>query len=170
MKQGTNIVDHLNVFNTLMCQFTSKGVKIKEEYKAVMLLCTLPKPWDHLITIVNYSARDSLEFDSVVGVLLYEEMQMKSNLETSTSEAFMTKGQSIERGEDSRGTSRSKSKGKKDRCWYYNKLGHLKKDCWEWKEFEDDLAKEENLIESNSCMIDEVLSICSTLNITKNGC
>jgi len=43
---------------------------------------------------------------------------------------MVVRGQSRERGEKSRGTSRSKSKGKKSKikCWYCCKLGYLKKD------------------------------------------
>ena len=43
MKEGTEIVDHLNVFNTLICQLSSMDVKIDDEDKAVNLLCTLPE-------------------------------------------------------------------------------------------------------------------------------
>ena len=89
-------------------------------------------------------------------------MRRKSNLETSTLEAFVAMGRSIERGEDLKGTSSSKSKGKKSRCWYNNKLGHFKKDCWKQKEFEDDASKEANLSKLSSGMIDELLSIFST--------
>lgn len=55
MKEGTKIVNHLNVFNTLMCQFTSICFKIKEEDKAVMLLCPFLDSWDHLVTTISYS-------------------------------------------------------------------------------------------------------------------
>ena len=41
MKKATNIVDHLNVFNTLIFQLTSMDVKIDDEDKAINLLCTL---------------------------------------------------------------------------------------------------------------------------------
>jgi hypothetical protein len=47
MKEGTKIVDHLNVFNTLICQLTSMDVKIDEEDKTVMLICSLLESWDH---------------------------------------------------------------------------------------------------------------------------
>jgi hypothetical protein len=48
MKEGTKIVDHLNVFNTLICQLSSMEVKYEDEDKEVTLLCSLPESWDHL--------------------------------------------------------------------------------------------------------------------------
>jgi hypothetical protein len=42
MKEGTQIVDHLNVFNTLLCELTSMDVKIDEEDNTMMLLCLFP--------------------------------------------------------------------------------------------------------------------------------
>lgn len=74
MKEGTKIVDHLNAFNTLMCQSTSIGVKIKEEDKVVMLLYSFSDSWGHLLTTISYSTTDSLEFDSIAGAMLFEEM------------------------------------------------------------------------------------------------
>ena len=35
------IADYLNIFNTLMCQFTNIGVKNQEEDKKVMILSSL---------------------------------------------------------------------------------------------------------------------------------
>ena len=48
-----------------MCQYTSIGVKIKEEDKEVMLMCTLPKSWDQLVTTISYRTTKYLEFDSI---------------------------------------------------------------------------------------------------------
>ena len=86
------------------------------------------------------------EFDSIVGALLSEEECKKSNTETSTLEAMLARGRSIEKGENSRRTFRSKSKGRKGKgkCWYCNKSGHLKKDCWKRKEENNDSKKEAN--------------------------
>jgi hypothetical protein len=50
MKEGTKIVDHLNVFNTLICQLSSMEVKYKDEDKTITLLSSLLEPWDHLVT------------------------------------------------------------------------------------------------------------------------
>ena len=78
MKEGTKIVDNLNIFNTLMCQLTSMGVKIKDEDKAATLLCSLLEFWEHLI---SFSTIYTLGFDYVFGDLLFEEVHRKSNIE-----------------------------------------------------------------------------------------
>ena len=44
-------------------------VKIQEEDKAITLLYSMPKSWDHFITSISLSIVDSLKFDSVVGAL-----------------------------------------------------------------------------------------------------
>ena len=76
---------------------------------------------------------------------------------------MVVRGQSKEKGEKSRGNSRSKSKDKKRKlkCWYCNKTGHLKKECWKRQESKkDDSKSEANLVKSSdSGMIDEVLSV-----------
>jgi hypothetical protein len=132
MKEGTKIVDHLNVFNTLISQLTAMEVKFDDEDKAIMLLCSLPESWDHMVTTVWFNTTDAIDYDTIVGALLCEEMRKKSNKENSTTEAMVVRIRSTERGKSERGTSRSKSKGKKGKhkCWFYGKSRHLKKDCW----------------------------------------
>lgn len=118
-------------------------VKINGEDKVVTLLCSLPELWDHFITSVSFSTTETLEFDVVVGALLSEEMGKKSSIGTSSLEAMVVRGQSNERGENLRGTSKSKSEGKKSklRCQCFNKTEHLKKDCWKRQKFKDDSKK-----------------------------
>ena len=132
MKEGSKVAEHLNVFNTLICQLTDMEVKIQEEDKAITSLCSLPESWDHFVTSISLSTADSLKFESVVGALLSEEVRRKSNNETVASEAMIDRGWSKERGKKTRGFSISKSKGNKckAKCWYCNKIGHLKKDYW----------------------------------------
>ena len=92
---------------------------------------------------------DSLKFESVVGALLSEEVRRKSSSETTTSEAMIARGWSKERGEKTRGSSRSKSKGKKckEKCWHCNKIGHLKKDFCKRKESDNQRRKQIRLIQ-----------------------
>eukprot|EP01018_Ginkgo_biloba_P027656 Gb_41806 [translate_table: standard] len=163
MQEGMKITDHLNIFNTLICQLASMDVKIDGEDKAVTLLCSLPESWDHLVTSISISTTDTLEYDTVVGSLLSEETRRKSSSESSTSEAMVARGRSKEIGEKSRGTSRSKSRGKKgtQKCWFCNKSGHLKKDCWKRQASKEDSTKEANSAETSSGIVDEVLSVCN---------
>ena len=72
MKEGTEIVDHLNSFNTLLVQLDSMGVKFEYEDKAITLLCYFPKSWDHFVTSISFSTTESIEFDVIVAALLSE--------------------------------------------------------------------------------------------------
>ena len=74
MKEGSKIAEYLNVFNTLICQLSDIEVKIQEEDKAITLLCSMPESWNHFVTSISVSTTDSLKFESVVGVLLSEEV------------------------------------------------------------------------------------------------
>ena len=53
MKEGLNIADHLNVFNTFICQLSSMDVKIDDEDKVVNLLCTLPEFWGQVVSSIS---------------------------------------------------------------------------------------------------------------------
>ena len=75
MKEGTKIIDHLNVFNTLICQLTNMEVKFEDEYKAVMLLCPLPESSDHLLTTVWFNTTDAITYDIVVAAFLFKEIR-----------------------------------------------------------------------------------------------
>jgi hypothetical protein len=163
MKESTQFVDHLNTFNTLIVQFTSMEVKFEDENKAITLLGLLPESWDNLVTFISFILIDILDYDSVVGTLLAEEMRKKSSQETSTSEAMLVRGQTKKKNERSFSRSKSRHIKGKEKCWYCGKIRHLKKDCWKIKEFEENSTKKENLVVTNSGMIDQVLFVSSNL-------
>jgi hypothetical protein len=71
MKEGTKIVYHLNVFNTLICKLASMVVKNDEKYKELTLLCSFPESWDHLVTSISFSRIDTLEYNSIMGALFF---------------------------------------------------------------------------------------------------
>ena len=60
------------------------------------------------MTSISLSKSNSLDFDLVVGALLSEEVHRKFSLETFTPKVMVARGRSREKGEKSRGTSRSK--------------------------------------------------------------
>jgi hypothetical protein len=93
IKEGTKVADHLNTFNTLIVQLTSMEVKFEDEDKAITLLYLLPESWDNLVTSIRFISTKVLDYDSIVGGLLAEEMRRKSSKETSTSKAMLIRGQ-----------------------------------------------------------------------------
>jgi hypothetical protein len=93
MKECTKIIDHLNVFNTLICKFiTNMDVKYDDEDKVLMLSCSFRKSQDHLVTYMWLGTIEAIEYHIVVGALLFEEVWRKSTLETSTIEAILVRG------------------------------------------------------------------------------
>jgi hypothetical protein len=78
MKEGMEIVDHFNVFNTLICQLTNMEVKFEDEDKEIMLLCSFPESWDHMVTTVWFNKTNGIDYDIVVGDLLSKEIRKTS--------------------------------------------------------------------------------------------
>jgi hypothetical protein len=78
MKEGTKFVDHLNTFNTILVQLTIMEVKFEYEDKDITELCSFPESWDNLVTSISFISTDVLDYESVVGALLVEEMRRKS--------------------------------------------------------------------------------------------
>jgi hypothetical protein len=145
-------------------------ITYEDEDKEVTLLCSFPESWDYLVTTMWFSTTDAIEYDTIVGALLSEDVRKISSKEASTTEEMVVRGRSNEKGKNQKGTSRPKSKGKKSKkkCWFCGKYGHLKKYCWKRHNASKDdstkEAKEANLAEtslgSSSDMVDDVLSTC----------
>ena len=60
MKEGTPILQHLNVFNRILSDLLALEVKLEEEDKALPLLSSLPSSYDHLMTTIMYG-KETLE-------------------------------------------------------------------------------------------------------------
>ena len=53
MKEGSDLLKHLNTFNTLNTQLSSFGVNYEDEDKVLLLLVSLPTS-DHLVITLMY--------------------------------------------------------------------------------------------------------------------
>ena len=76
MSEGGSVADHLNEFNTITNQLSSVKVDFDDEFRDLLILCSLPKRWNVMVMAVSNSVSGSntLKFDDVVGVILSEEM------------------------------------------------------------------------------------------------
>jgi hypothetical protein len=74
MRDGDSMAEHLNAFNTMVSQLVSVEIKISDEDKCIILLCSLLDSWDSLFVAIG-SNTTKLKFDEVVSSFLSEEMR-----------------------------------------------------------------------------------------------
>ena len=68
--------EHLNDYNKILANLQNLEVDISSEYKALLLLNSLPDTYDHLITTLLYG-KDEIEFDDVLNALTNNEYRKK---------------------------------------------------------------------------------------------
>ncbi|KAF1897303.1 hypothetical protein Lal_00035006 [Lupinus albus] len=59
MQEGTDLHQHLNTFNQVINDLQKLDVKVDDEDKAIILLCSLPNSYEHLVTTLTYG-KDSI--------------------------------------------------------------------------------------------------------------
>ena len=67
--KDSNLLEHPNTFNMLNAQLSSFGVNYEDEDKALLLLETLPRPFDHLVTRLMYR-KETVVLNEVTSALL----------------------------------------------------------------------------------------------------
>jgi hypothetical protein len=110
------------------------GIKVDDEDKAMVLLCSLPNSYKGFKETILHS-RDSLTLEDVKNNLL-----IKSDIDLDSSKAighenvglFIDRGREKERNQNY-DRSRSKSKHRNLICNYCKKKGHIKADCFKLK-------------------------------------
>jgi hypothetical protein len=110
MRYGDSVAEHLNVFNTVVSQLVSIEIKISNEDKCIIFLCSLPDSWDSLVVSIG-SNTTTLNFDEVVSSLLPEEMR-RQNMEGQSTYALFARGRSQERNRSMFSIGRYKFKGR----------------------------------------------------------
>ena len=54
MQEGLNLAQHINIFNQIITDLIRVDVKIEDEDKTIILLCSLPPSYEHLVTVLTY--------------------------------------------------------------------------------------------------------------------
>ena len=123
MKEGTLILHHLNSFNRIMSDLLALDVKLEEEDKAILLLCSLPFSYDHLATTIMYR-KETLLLEDVRQVLQNNALMKRAYPQEEASGLVVkeNKGRSkrIGSGQDS-GASSGVT------CFWCKNTGHMKK-------------------------------------------
>lgn len=95
MYEGGDLQAHVNAFNNILADLTQLGVKVDGEDKAIILPCSLPSSYDHLVTTLTYG-KETITPDSIYSTLLQHKQYHQSveEGEGSSGEGFVCEGRS----------------------------------------------------------------------------
>jgi hypothetical protein len=60
MQEGSDLAGHINVFSQMVTDLEQLGVKIETEDKAIILLCSLPSSYEHVVMTLMYGRKASM--------------------------------------------------------------------------------------------------------------
>jgi hypothetical protein len=70
MSDGISVTGNLNAFNTIITELSSRYIKITEEEKCIILLCSLIDSWDNLVMTIGINTTILALVDMVASLLL----------------------------------------------------------------------------------------------------
>lgn len=77
MAEGSDLAEHVNVFNQIVADLTRLDVKVNDEDKAIVLLCSLPESYEHLSTTLTYG-KEIIKVEDITAALLAHDLKKKN--------------------------------------------------------------------------------------------
>ncbi|KAL0373808.1 UNVERIFIED_CONTAM: Retrovirus-related Pol polyprotein from transposon TNT 1-94 [Sesamum radiatum] len=170
MQEGSDLAQHVNVFNQIITDLARLDVSIEDEDKAMILLCSLPFSYEHLVTTLTYG-KETIKVDEITAALLAHNQQKQNAGGSSHGDSLYIKGnqdrgRKFEKEGSGKRNSKSKSRDKKTiHCYKCKEPGHMKRDCPKLKkqadEKHDDSSKSANVVQNDSsdCSDGDMLSV-----------
>ena len=128
--EGTSLKDHLDEYNKLLLELVNVGVDVDEEDKALILIYSLPKSFEHITTTMLYG-RETISLEEVEATLLSNELRLKVQLQhqaQTPAQGLTVRGRDEQKkGGQGRSKSKNRSKSRTKRsgiCHYCKKPGH----------------------------------------------
>jgi len=116
-EESDNGVEYLNFFNKIIRELLVVNVKIDEEDNALILLSSLSKLYDHIVTTILYE-KETLFLEEVTTILLSNKIRKKPNRDEQEGLGLVVMGRKGRRGKKSSGSSKvchlSPGRSKKD--------------------------------------------------------
>jgi hypothetical protein len=98
------------------------GVKIETGDKVIILLCSLPSSYEHVVTTLTYD-KEIIKVENIIAALLARELRIKNDaVDGPLGDALLVRG-------EQRKEKVKEKKKKKVRCYDCGELGHVRRDC-----------------------------------------
>ncbi|GJX36313.1 retrovirus-related pol polyprotein from transposon TNT 1-94 [Tanacetum coccineum] len=126
---GRKISKHIDEFNKIVLDLANIKVKFEDVNLALLLLTSLPALYEHFVDTLLYG-REALTLEDVMATLNSKEIKERSKAKGDNGEGLYVRGRT-DRWDlhQSRGKSRSKSRGGRLKCYICQPEDHLKKNC-----------------------------------------
>ncbi|KAE8714902.1 hypothetical protein F3Y22_tig00110187pilonHSYRG00229 [Hibiscus syriacus] len=134
MQDDHDLAQHVNVFNQIVSDLARLDVKIEDEDRAMILLCSLPPSYEHMVTTLTYG-KETINVEEITAALLAHNQRKHNAGESSQADSLYVKGnrdrgRKPEKAGSEKRNSRSKSRDKKTiHCYKCKEAGHMKRDC-----------------------------------------
>ncbi|EMS60458.1 Retrovirus-related Pol polyprotein from transposon TNT 1-94 [Triticum urartu] len=91
IQEGSDLVEYMNAFNQVVTDLARLGATVDDEDMAILLLCSLPSSYDHLITTLTHG-KETIKNEDITAALLSYDMRKKNAVEVSHGEGLLVKG------------------------------------------------------------------------------
>nr|GEU35214.1 retrotransposon protein, putative, Ty1-copia subclass [Tanacetum cinerariifolium] len=129
MPAGRKISEHIDEFNKIVFDLANIEVKFEDEDLALLLLTYLPASYEHFVDTLLYG-REALTLENVMATLNSKKIKEMSKAKEDDGEGLYVRGRTDRRdSRQSKGKSRSKSRGGRLKCYILQSEDHLKRNC-----------------------------------------
>ena len=93
MKEGKSIKDHLDEFNKTTMDLKNIDVRIDDKGQTIILICTIPNSYEHIVDTIKYS-RDALLIEDVKVALNLKKLKkmVSGSKEENSIEGLVARG------------------------------------------------------------------------------
>ncbi|KAE8653948.1 hypothetical protein F3Y22_tig00117056pilonHSYRG00559 [Hibiscus syriacus] len=167
-KDDYDLAQHVNVFNQIVSDLARLDVKIEDEDRAMILLCSLPPSYEHMVTTLTYG-KETINVEEITAAFLAHNQRKQNAGENSQANSLYVKGnrdrgRKPEKAGSGKWNSRSKSRDKKIiHCYKCKEAGYMKRDCQKLKN-EGDMLSISTTQLTDAWIIDSGCSYHITLN------
>ncbi|GJU56975.1 hypothetical protein Tco_1234741 [Tanacetum coccineum] len=129
MPTGRKIFEHIDEFNKIVLDLANIEVNFEDKGLALLLLTSLPASYVHFVDTLLYG-REALTLEDAMATLNSKEIKERSKAKGDDGEGLYVRGGTDRRdSRQSRGNSRSKSRGERLKCYICQSEDHLKRNC-----------------------------------------